>query len=316
MITIITFNPSIDRLYKLDKFEVGSVQRANFVNPTAGGKGLNVSKVVNKLGEIPTCLGFLGGFNGAYIENEAKKIGLKNEFTKIDGETRICLNIIDSNGLSTEILEKGPTVSEENIKEFENKLEIVLKDTKVLVASGSLLDGIPKDYYLKIGNLCKDKNIKFILDTSGAYLELALDSNIYLIKPNKDELEYLTKSKIMSKEDAIKSARSLINKGIENICVSMGKDGMILLNKDSVYEVEIPKIEALNPVGSGDSSIAGFAYGTLKNFNLKDCLKLANACGMSNALYMETGHIESDDIKRFVNQIKVSEYTDCEVNNI
>lgn len=314
MLTIITFNPSIDRLYKLDTFEIGSVQRANFVNPTAGGKGLNVAKVVKKLGEIPTCLGFLGGFNGNYIESEIEKIGLKNEFTKIDGETRICLNIIDKNGVSTEVLEKGPTVNEKDIKIFEDKLEEVLKDTKVLVASGSLLDGLPKEYYSKIGKLCNDKGIKFILDTSGQSLELAIDYNIYLVKPNQYELEYLTKSKINSKEDAINAARNLIDRGIENVCVSMGKDGMILLNKDSVYEVEIPKIDALNPVGSGDSSIAGFAYGVIKNYDLEECLKLANACGMSNALYMETGNIELDDIKNFKSYIKINKYKNSGFN--
>lgn len=309
MITIITFNPSIDRLYKLDTFEVGSVQRANFVNPTAGGKGLNVAKVVKALGETPNCLGFLGGYNGLYIENEIEKIGLKNEFTKISGETRICLNIIDKNGISTEVLEKGPVVTEDDIKSFEDKLEVILKDTKVLVASGSLLGGIEQDYYKKISDICSSKNIKFILDTSGRSLELALDSNIYLIKPNTDELEYLTKNKISNKEDAISAAKQLINRGIENVCVSMGKDGMILLTKDSIYEVAIPKINVQNPVGSGDSSIAGFAYGILKGYSLEDCLKISNACGMSNALYMETGHIELDDIKRFTEQIKVRQYS-------
>lgn len=314
MLTIITFNPSIDRLYKLDTFGVGSVQRANFVNPTAGGKGLNVAKVVKKLGETPTCLGFLGGFNGDYIESEIEKIGLKNEFTKIDGETRICLNIIDKNGVSTEVLEKGPIVNEENIKLFEDKLEVVLKNTNVLVASGSLLSGLPKEYYSKVSKLCNERGIKFILDTSGQSLELALDSNIYLIKPNQDELEYLTKLKINSKKDAINAARNLIDRGIENVCVSMGKDGMILLNKDSIYEVEIPKIDALNPIGSGDSSIAGFAYGIIKNYDLEECLKLANACGMSNALYMETGNIELDDIKNFRSSIKINKYKNSELN--
>lgn len=308
MITVITFNPSIDRLYKLDTFKVGFVQRANFVNPTAGGKGLNVSKVVNKLGETPTCLGFLGGFNGAYIENELENIGVKNGFTKIDGETRICLNIMDNEGVSTEILEKGPVVSKKDINKFEEKLEEVLKDTTVLVASGSLIQGMPKEYYSKIGEICNKKNIKYILDTSGDYLKLALNSNIYLIKPNIDELAALSEIKINSKEDIIEAAKNLMEKGVENVCVSMGKDGMILLNKDSVYEVEVPKIEVLNPVGSGDSSIAGFAYGTLKGYDLKDCLKLANACGMSNALYMETGYIENDDIETFFKDIKVSQY--------
>ena len=134
MISVITFNPSIDRLYKLDKFKIGSVQRAEFVNPTAGGKGLNVAKVLRKLGEDVNCIGFLGGFNGEYIKSQLKEIGIENKFTNIKEETRICLNIIDSNNLSTEVLEKGPNISQEEMHRFEEDLECVLKDTNVLVA--------------------------------------------------------------------------------------------------------------------------------------------------------------------------------------
>ena len=305
MITVITFNPSIDRLYKLDTFELGKVQRANFVNPTAGGKGLNVAKAIKKLGTTPTCLGFLGGYNGNYIENEIEKIGLKNSFTKIDGETRICLNIIDRFKVSTEVLEKGPQVNIEDIKKFEANLKETLKNTEILVASGSLLQGLPKDYYKLIGKMCKDNNVKFILDTSGDSLKMALNSNIYLIKPNIDELEAIVNTKINSKEDVINAAKYLIDKGIENVCISMGKDGMILLNNKNIYEVKIPKIEVVNPVGSGDSSIGGFAYGLSNGYDLEYCLKLANACGMSNALYMETGSIQIEDIEIFMKEIEV-----------
>ena len=308
MIATITFNPAIDTLYKLDTFNIGSVKRADYVNKTPGGKGLNVSKVLKILGETPNCLGFLGGYNGLYIKEEIEKIGLKNEFIQINGETRICLNIIDKNNVSTEILEKGPTVDRDNIKEFEMNLRKILKTTKVLVASGSLLQGLPQNYYKTVGDICKEENVKFILDTSGKYLESALETDIYLIKPNTDELEALTNIKIECKEDAINAAHILLDKGVENVCVSMGKDGMILLNKENIYEVKIPTIDIKNTVGSGAASIAGFAFGVLNDYSIKDCLKLSNACGMSNALYIETGKIEIEDIKIFIKEIEVKKY--------
>ena len=305
MIATITFNPAIDTLYKVDTFNIGSVKRADYVNKTPGGKGLNVSRVLNSLGVTPTCLGFLGGYNGLYIKDKIEKVGLKNEFTQINGETRICLNIIDKNNISTEILEKGPTVDLDNIKEFEDKLKNVLKHTKVLVASGSLLQGLPNNYYKRVGDICKEENVKFILDTSGKYLENALETDIYLIKPNTDELEALTNIKIKCKEDAINAAYILLDKGVENVCVSMGKDGMILLNKENIYDVKIPKIDIKNTVGSGDASIAGFSFGVLNNYRIEDCLRLSNACGMSNALYIETGKIEIEDINIFIKEIEV-----------
>lgn len=308
MITVITFNPSIDRLYKVDKFEVGSVQRANFVNPTAGGKGLNVSKVLKKLGEDINCIGFLGGFNGEYIKSELNKLGIESKFTSINGETRICLNIIDENGLSTELLESGPEIREEEIYEFEKNLEKILDNTSVLVASGSLSKGLPKEYYLKIGKICNERNIKFILDSSGDSLKMALESNPYLIKPNTDELEMLTNMKINNLDDVIKAANKLLLTGVENVCVSMGRDGMILLNENKLYIVEIPKIDVINTVGSGDSCIAGIALGTLKGYDFEDTLKLANACGMSNAMHLSTGDIDLEHIKNLINKIKVESY--------
>ncbi|MGL5754808.1 MAG: 1-phosphofructokinase [Paraclostridium sp.] len=308
MITVITFNPSIDRLYNVDTFEIGSVQRANFVNPTAGGKGLNVAKVLNKLGEDINCIGFLGGFNGEYIKSELTKIGIKNKFTQIEEETRICLNIIDSENKSTEILESGPNISKQELEEFEKNLDKVLCTTKVLVASGSLPNGLPKDYYFRIGNLCKEKNIKFILDSSGESLKLGLNSKPFFIKPNTDELEALSGVKIKNIDDIINIAKSILLTGTENICVSMGKYGMVLVNKEFIYKVEIPNINIINTVGSGDSSIAGIALGIFNEYDLIDTLKLANACGMSNAMHMSTGDIELEDIKKFIDEIKVYKY--------
>lgn len=308
MISVITFNPSIDRLYKVDKFEVGSVQRADFVNPTAGGKGLNVAKVLRSLGEEVNCIGFLGGFNGEYIKSKLKDIGIENKFTNIQEETRVCLNIIDSNNISTEVLEKGPNISEEEIHRFEKDLEEVLKDTHVLVASGSLAKGLPPDYYFKIGTICNQRNIKFILDSSGDSLRLGMNASPYLIKPNIDELEDLSGEKIKNIEDVINVAEIMLSSGVKNICVSMGKDGMVFVNKDYIYKIEIPKIEVINPVGSGDSSIAGFALGISKGYDLENTLKLANACGMSNAMNIYTGSINLDDINKFIGEIKVNEY--------
>ncbi len=308
MITVVTFNPSIDRLYKVENFEIGSVQRAHFVNPTAGGKGINVAKVLKKLGQDINCVGFLGGFNGDYIKSKIESLGIKDNFTKIEEETRLCINIIDRNNVSTEVLENGPYINQNEIMEFENNLFNILENTKVLVASGSLAKGIPKDYYYKLGNLCNEKNIKFILDSSGESLKFGLKAKPYLIKPNVEELENLSGKKIRNIDDVIDIAKDILNTGVKNVCVSLGKDGMILINSNIIYKVEIPIIEVVNTVGSGDSSIAGFSLGILNEYNLIDTLKLANACGMSNAMSISTGDINLDDVNKFIDNIEVYEY--------
>lgn len=306
MITILTFNPSIDRMYKVSSINIGEVQRVVSTNSTAGGKGLNVTKVCKILGEDPLAMGFIGGFNGEYIKNELKKIEIRSKFTSINQENRNCLNIIDDNLTSTELLEKGPFLESSDLIRFEEDLEEVLNNTKILVASGSYCQNMPTDYYKIIGEKCKKRNIKFILDTSGESLKVALESNPYLIKPNIDEIKQLLNINLESKEEIISAGMKLLNMGAQNVCISLGKDGMIYLNGHEVYEIKVPKIEAINTVGSGDSTIAGFSVGILRGYNTIDLLKLANACGISNALNIETGFVKLDDIDRFSEQVIVN----------
>lgn len=304
-ITIVTLNPSIDRMYSINKLNIGNVQRSNSVSVTPGGKGINVAKVCNILGYNPNCIGFLGGFNGKFIENELRIKGIKANFTYIDEETRVCLNLIDKDGVSTEVLEKGPTIDKKHIEEFKQELIKCLDDTKILVVSGSAPVGIDKTYYREIGDICRERDIKYILDASGELLQLALESKPFLIKPNKDELEDLTNKKINSKEDAVIAAKMLLEKGPQNIAISLGKDGMVFVNEDITLYIDVPEIRVVNPVGSGDSSIAGFSYGFLNDYSIEETLKLANACGMSNAAQTQTGYIDINQVRDFYNKINI-----------
>ncbi|WP_300279141.1 1-phosphofructokinase [Peptacetobacter sp.] len=305
MITTITFNPSIDRMYRVDEINIGEVQRVKSTNATAGGKGLNVTKVCKILGEDPVAIGFLGGFNGKYIKNELDKKEIKNQFTEINSETRNCLNIIDESKVSTEFLEKGPVIELEELSKFENDLNKVIKDTKVLAASGSLCQNMPVDYYAKIGNICKENNVKFILDTSGESLKSALKSKPYLIKPNTDEIKQLLAIDINSQEEIVSAGKQLLDMGAENVCISLGKNGMIYISKDVVYEVKIPTVEAINTVGSGDSTIAGFSVATLRGYDLEESIRLANACGISNALNIDTGFVKIEEVEKYKKLVEI-----------
>lgn len=306
MITVITFNPSIDRMYRVNSINIGQVQRVVSTNATAGGKGLNVTKVCKILKETPLAMGFLGGFNGEFIKNELKKLDIQNKFTKIEQETRNCLNIIEDNKISTEFLEKGPRVEKSDLERFENDIDKVIKNTKILVASGSYCENMPTDYYEKLGNLCRENNIKFILDTSGDALKVALKSQPYLIKPNIDEIRNLLGANIESREEVILSGKKLLEMGAENVCISLGKDGMVYLNRDSVYDVKVPPVKCVNTVGSGDSTIAGFSVGILRGYEIENLLKFANACGISNALNMETGFVCLKEVNKYQNLVEVT----------
>ena len=306
MITTITFNASIDRLYRVSEINIGEVQRVIESNATAGGKGINVTKVCKILGEDPMAIGFLGGFNGAFIKNELDKKAIKNRFTKIDSETRNCLNIIENNKVSTEFLEKGPVVEASDLERFEEDLNAVIKDTKVLAASGSFCQNMPVEYYEKIGNICRENGVKFVLDTSGNALKAALKSKPYLIKPNTDEIKQLLDVNVESREEIIEAGKKLLELGAENVCISLGKNGMIYLDGKNVYDVKIPKVEAVNTVGSGDSTIAGFSVGILRGYSLEETIKLANACGISNALNVDTGFVKLEEVEKYKNLVEVT----------
>ena len=305
MITVLTFNPSIDRVYKVSKINIGEVQRVIDTNSTAGGKGINVTKVCKILGEEPLAMGFLGGFNGEYIRNELNRLEIKSKFTSIKQETRNCLNIIDENSNSTEFLEKGPVIDAEDLTNFEADLESVLDKTKILVASGSYCQNMPIDYYKIIGEICEKRDIKFILDTSGDALKVALESKPYLIKPNADEIKQLLDINVESQEEIISAGKELIKMGPQNVCISLGKNGMIYINNDGVYEVKVPKIDTVNSVGSGDSTIAGFSVGILRGYDTIELLKLANSCGISNALHIETGFVKLDEVEKLSEKVQV-----------
>ena len=144
------------------------------------------------------------------------------------------------------------------------------------------------------------------MDTSGEALKVALKSKPYLIKPNTDEIKQLLNIDIESRDEVISAGKKLIEMGAENVCISLGKDGMIYLNAEEVYEAKVPKIEAVNTVGSGDSTIAGFSVGILRGYEIEELLKLSNACGISNALNIETGFVSLEEVEKYKDLVKVT----------
>ncbi|NEU05975.1 MULTISPECIES: 1-phosphofructokinase [Clostridium] len=305
MITIITMNPSIDISYFIDDLEIGQVHRCLKYYKTPGGKGINVAKVCNEIGEKVSCIGFLGGVNGNIINNQLKHKKINTNFVKINDNTRQCINIITAKGISTEILESGPTITVRDREKFENVLEAELIKSDILVASGSLPKGLPENYYRNIGEKCKEYNVKFILDTSGKFLEYGLNSKPFFIKPNKKELEQLLKIKINSIEEVINGANIVKSMGAKNVAVSLGEEGMIFVGDLGNYLVKIPKINITNTVGCGDAVVAGLAVGIENKYPIEDILKLANSCGISNAMYLETGKVDYNMVNKIKKEIDI-----------
>lgn len=309
MIYTVTLNPSIDYIIETDKFKIGEVNRANKEELYPGGKGINVSLMLNELQIENTALGFLGGFIGEYIENTLASNGVNTEFIKLEkGFSRINLKI--KNEVETEINGKGPHISEDNLQLLYKKIE-KLKDEDILVLCGSIPKSLSNTLYQDIISMVAKKNVKVIVDATSKLLLNTLKYNPFLIKPNIHELEEIFDTKIDCIDSTIFYATKLKDMGVENVLISMGKDGALLIDsKGKIYLSNAPYGDVINTVGSGDSMVAGFISGYLKTKDYKEALKLGASCGSATAFSSGIG--EKKLIDTLKNEIEIKEI--CKIN--
>ncbi|MBD7911736.1 MULTISPECIES: 1-phosphofructokinase family hexose kinase [Clostridium] len=307
MILVINLNASIDKRYEIKDIEKGQVMRARTVENTPGGKGLHVANVATILKENCIATGFLGGKSGEFIQEKLQDYGVKQDFVKINGETRECLAFITDDLVQTEILEPGPEVSIEEQQEFLEKYESLLSLSSVVVASGSVPRNIPVDFYKKLIEMANSQGKKFLLDSSGELLREGVKGMPYFIKPNRDEIEVLTGRKITCVEDAIREIKEFQKSGIKFVAISLGEEGSIAGYEGKFYKVTFPQVQVVNTVGSGDSYVAGIAVALERGYGIKEILQLASACGTANAIEKETGCVKENVVNELLEKVVVEE---------
>lgn len=291
MIYTVTLNPSLDYAVGVEHFKEGIVNRTHNEAIMAGGKGINVSIMLHRLGIETTAIGFLAGFSGEEIRRALQKQGIGESFLFTEnGFSRI--NVKLKSEKETEINGKGPVIEKKDAERFFDQLEKLVCKDDTIVLSGSLPRGLSVSVYLDIMRLAKRKNAKILVDVSGEMLETVLSYRPFLIKPNHHELGELFGKEIESKEDAIFYAKKLREKGAENVMVSLAEKGAVLLTENDVYFADAPEGEVLNSVGAGDSSVAGFLYGFLKHRDFEKALAFAIACGSATAFSEGIGTFE------------------------
>lgn len=305
MITTVTLNVAIDKAYTVEAVNKGEVMRVQTCTNTAGGKGLNVAKVAKICGEEVVATGFVGGHAGAYVEDMLNAQGVANDFVRAKNETRSCINILASDGSSTEFLEPGAEVYPEEIDAFFAKFKDLVQKSDVITISGSVPKGVSKDAYGKMVAMVKEQNKKVILDTSGDLLKEGIEALPTMIKPNQDEIEALLGISVNNREELIESAKKIQEKGIEIVVVSLGGDGALVVTKDGVLHGQPPKIQPINTVGCGDSMVAAFAVGLARGYSMEETLKYAVAVSAANALTMKTGHYEVADREEILPKVTV-----------
>lgn len=307
MILTITANPSVDISYQLDDLKIDEVNRTQEVIKSAGGKGLNVGNVLQILGADVVNSGFIGGQLGNFIKDSLAQKGQEARFVEIQGATRNCIAILHE-GKQTEILEKGPEISAKERDEFIRNLDKITKGCDVINISGSLPKGLDVDFYETIIKYAKDNNKFISVDTSGKTLESVIKSDIKpdLIKPNETELSDVLGFEV-NKDNLNDVLLKEPFKSINTVIVSLGKDGAVVKIKDKLYRASVPVVEAINPVGSGDSSVAGALYAIEKKMTNINIIKTSMTCGLLNVLNPKTATINMDDFEKYFEQIKVEE---------
>lgn len=306
MILTVTLNTSIDKLYLVESIHPETVMRVKEVHNTAGGKGLNVSRVSAKLGEPVTATGFVGGFNGQYLESLISQPLVRCAFTYVQGETRSCINCWDlSNGHSTEYLEPGQPVTQEDIGRFLSDFSARLPEADVVTISGSVPQGVPEDFYCELIRLCRTVGVPVLVDTSGSRLIAAVKEKPVFIKPNEDEIAQLTGHYILSRGEAVQALTELHGSGIPYVVLSMGEEGALLACDQGVFHGRPPKITPRNTVGCGDSMVAGFAVGFARRLPIEETFRMALAVSAANALSLFTGDFNPADYDRLYPDIQI-----------
>ena len=283
MIYTVTFNPSLDYIVRLASFTAGEINRVNYEQVLAGGKGINVSIVLQNLGQKSTALGFLAGFTGEEIKSQLSGFCVKSDFVQLKkGFSRI--NVKAKAESETEINGQGPDISEAEREQLFQQLDKLTADD-TLVLAGSIPKTLPDDIYQKIMARLDGKGIRIIVDAEKKLLLNVLQYHPFLIKPNNHELGDMFGVTLTSDEEILTYARKLQEKGAQNVLISMAGDGAILLTADGKsYKSPAPKGKLINSVGAGDSMVAGFITGfTESNGNLEKAFHMGVATGSASA---------------------------------
>ena len=306
MILTVTLNTSIDKLYLMDGIRPETVMRVKEVHNTAGGKGLNVSRVAAKLGETVTAAGFVGGFNGRYLESLVDSPLIRCAFTHVEAETRSCINCWDlSDGKSTEYLEPGAPVSLGEVARFLEDFDRELPGADVVTVSGSIPAGTPEDIYRVLIRRCRNAGVPVLVDTSGKLLASAAEEKPTLIKPNEDEIVQLLGRPVSGPEEAARALMELHEGGIPYAVLSLGEEGALLACSEGVFHGKPPEIVPRNTVGCGDSMTAGFAAGFARSLPVTESFRMALAVSAASALSLFTGDFAPAEYERLLPEIAV-----------
>ena len=306
MIYTVTLNPALDRTITVKKLFEDDTTRVLSEKLYAGGKGIDVSRVIRELGGQSVALGLVGGYDGLHLEGLLINAGVMTDFTRISAETRTNIILKEEETKKQFVISaSGPPISPTEIGElYHNVLQ--LQSVNYLVLSGSLPKGVTPNVYGQLILAGIKKEAFIVLDTDGKALKESINYGPTLIKPNRHELSRLTGKDLSSEKDILTACEKVHGLGIEYILVSRGKEGLILSTREKKIKAFAPPVEVDSTVGAGDSVVAGFVKAHSRGEELTGCLRLGCAAGTATAKTPGTELCHAQEVEKVLKMIEIT----------
>jgi 6-phosphofructokinase 2 len=306
MIYTITLNPALDRTIWIDRIREDVSNRILDECSYAGGKSIDVSKVLKNFGVDNIALGFVGGFAGRELEGRLLNEGIQSDFIRVAGETRT--NIIlheKETGRQLAFNAKGPQISPSEIMQLIEQIE-KLPCPELVTIGGSLPPGVSPEIYRKIITMFGKCRARIVLDVDGQALSIGIKARPNIIKPNIHELSELVGRELKEIDEVVAAAREINKEGVEIVLVSMGARGILLVSNREAYVAVPPEVNVENTIGAGDSAVAGFVFGLIDGKDLKTALIYAAAAGTATTINQGTALCQKEDFLNLIPLVKLS----------
>jgi 1-phosphofructokinase family hexose kinase len=309
MFLCVSHNPAVDKRLRLERLQVGSMNRVSEAIPAPGGKAAHVAMVLKTLGADPLWLGFAGGATGRQLVEGLRGLAIRVQEIPTSGCTRTNLEIVEDEGGVTEILEPGQRIAAEELRRFEETFTKLLSEASeqlTVIFSGSLPEGVPPDHYKMLAELAHKFDSRVFVDTSGEPFKFALAGKPDFVKPNRREAESWSGQAISGPSSAKEILGAMLKVGAGAGAITLGSAGLIWHSATGdTLVANAPKLSARSCVGSGDSTLAGFAFAAQQRLPPVEAVRLAVACGSANCLAPGPGCARAEDIASLKDQIRV-----------
>jgi 1-phosphofructokinase family hexose kinase len=283
LILTVTINPSVDRNIQVDRLVFEDRAYILARSDSAGGRGMNASRVLDSFGAKTLAIVTSGGASGQRLEKLAAKSGFPVKVVPIHNQSRVNLTITDKQGLALRLNERGPLIKPEELKRVEKAVASRLESATWLMLCGSVPPGVSTDFYTKLIRLAREHKVKTLLDTDGDALLRGIEAGPSIVSPNQPEAERLLNRALITRVQFLEAAARIKAMGPEAVMLSLGGRGVVAVNENQLLEVIPPRTDAVSPLGAGDALAAAYVWAATKKKDFVDCVRWAVAAGTASA---------------------------------